>query len=173
MTKKTNPTKGVEVSQAIQRVIAALDALALPYERIDIDPEFSDTATFCQEYGEPLTHTCNTILVVSKRGERRFCACVVSSDARLDVNHRVKNVFGVPRASFAKPEQMHELTGMEVGGVTPLALPPEVSLFVDAPIADLEWIILGAGGRAAKIRTSPEVLRRLGATFVPLSFPSD
>jgi hypothetical protein len=41
-------------------VIAALQKLDVPYELIDIDPRFADTAAFCEKYGYPAERSCNT-----------------------------------------------------------------------------------------------------------------
>jgi prolyl-tRNA editing enzyme YbaK/EbsC (Cys-tRNA(Pro) deacylase) len=60
------------------------------------------------------------------------------------------------------------LTGMEIGGVTVFALPPGLPIYVDEKLMALESVVLGSGGRASKIRISPEVFRRLpGASIVP------
>ena len=72
------------------RARAALDAAGDAYEVIEVDPELADTAAFSEHYGYPLEVSGNTILVASKRGERRFCACVVLANTRLDVNHAVR-----------------------------------------------------------------------------------
>jgi prolyl-tRNA editing enzyme YbaK/EbsC (Cys-tRNA(Pro) deacylase) len=73
---------------------------------------------------------------------------------------------GVSRASFASAADMQQLTGMEIGGVTPFALPESVPLFVDARILDLDWVIVGGGGRTTKVRITPEVFRKMGALVV-------
>jgi prolyl-tRNA editing enzyme YbaK/EbsC (Cys-tRNA(Pro) deacylase) len=39
-------------------------------------------------------------------------------------------------------------------------------LYVDARVFACEWIILGGGGRATKIRLSPEALRLVGGESV-------
>jgi prolyl-tRNA editing enzyme YbaK/EbsC (Cys-tRNA(Pro) deacylase) len=62
---------------------------------------------------------------------------------------------------------MQAVTGMQVGGVTPFALPADLPLYVDARIMHLDWVILGGGGRSLKIKLSPEVFRKLGAEIVP------
>ena len=96
-----------------------------------------------------------------------MCAMiVVLAHTRLDVNKRVTKLMGVSKASFASAEEMMALTGMQVGGVTPFALPPGMPLFVDQRIPDLEWIILGGGGRTLKIKIPPAVFEALGAEVV-------
>jgi prolyl-tRNA editing enzyme YbaK/EbsC (Cys-tRNA(Pro) deacylase) len=154
------------VNEAERKVIDALAKLGVAYEVIEIDPLLSDTAAFCEQYGFPLEQTCNTILVASKKGPKRQAACVVLAHTRLDVNKRVRKLFGVPKVSFASAEEMTQMTGMEVGGVTPLALPTELPLYVDERVMRAEWIILGGGGRSIKIKVAPAVLTELGAQVV-------
>jgi prolyl-tRNA editing enzyme YbaK/EbsC (Cys-tRNA(Pro) deacylase) len=144
-----------------ERVLEELDHLGLPYERIPIDPEHADTATFCEKYGYPLDRSANTIIVASKKEPKRYGACVVRADTRLDVNHIVRQLMGVSRLSFARPEETKELTGMAIGGVTVLALPRDLPIYVDERLMELDYVILGSGDRSAKIRISPEVFRRL------------
>ncbi len=114
-----------------QRVIDALEALGLPFERITIDPAHADTAVFCAHYGYPPETSGNTIVVASKKEPKKFVACVVLATTQLDVNKRVRKLMGVSKASFASAEEMHALTGMEVGGVTPFSLPADMPLYVD------------------------------------------
>jgi prolyl-tRNA editing enzyme YbaK/EbsC (Cys-tRNA(Pro) deacylase) len=140
---------------------AVLDRLGVHYETIAIDPDFADTAAFCERYGYPLDHAGNTIVVASKKEPRQHAACVVLASTRLDVNHAVRDLMGVAKVSFASSEEMARLTGMKVGGVTVFGLPPGVPLFVDDRVMALDYVILGTGGRNGKIKTSPEVLRRL------------
>jgi prolyl-tRNA editing enzyme YbaK/EbsC (Cys-tRNA(Pro) deacylase) len=147
-------------------VIAALQKLDVPYELIEIDPSFADTAAFCEKYSYPAERSCNTIIVASKKEPKRYVACVVLAHTRLDVNKRVTKLMDVSKASFASAEEMIALTGMQVGGVTPFSLPAGVPLYIDDRIMALDWIILGGGGRSLKIKTSPEVFRKLGAEVV-------
>ena len=74
---------------AEELVIASLRNLGVPYELIEIDPAFADTAAFCEKYGYPLERSCNTIIVASKKEPKQFVACVVLAHTRLDVNKRV------------------------------------------------------------------------------------
>jgi prolyl-tRNA editing enzyme YbaK/EbsC (Cys-tRNA(Pro) deacylase) len=52
-----------------------------------------------------------------------------------------------------------ELTGMLIGGVTPLALPPELPSYVDEPVMAVDYVLLGAGSRSMKVKTAPEIFR--------------
>ncbi len=142
-------------------MLAALDALGITYERIEIDPAFGDTADFCREYGYPVPECGNTILIASRNEPRRFVACVVRADTRLDVNRRVRKLMGVRKASFASAEDTVAHTGMAIGGVTAFALPEGLTIYIDAAVFDLDRVILGSGVRSSKIAVAPESLRRL------------
>ena len=148
------------------QVIDAINALVVPYELITIDPAYADTIMFCEHYKYPLAQSCNTIIVASKKEPKQFAACVVLATTQLDVNRRVRQLLGVSRLSFATSEEMMTLTGMQVGGVTPFALPEGLPLYVDGRIMALDWIILGGGGRDTKVKITPEVFRKLDADIV-------
>lgn len=151
-----------------RRVAASLDALGVPYEVMTIDPDFADTARFCERYGIPLENSANTIVVATKKEPKQYCACVVLATTRLDVNHAVRRLMNASRVSFATAEETRALTGMMIGGVTVLALPPDLPVYVDERVMALDWLILGGGSRSTKIRTSPGLFRRLpGTTIVP------
>lgn len=147
-------------------VRAALEASGLPYEVLPCDPALADTATFCAHYGVAPEDSANAILVKTKTGEERFAVCVVLATTRLDVNKCVRKRLGARKASFAGPDETRALTGMEPGGVTPLGLPADLPLWIDARVMARPEIVLGAGTRAAKIKVSPAVLRRQPAAEI-------
>ena len=151
-----------------RRVVEVLGRLGVPYERIEIDPAFADTAAFCAKYGSPLERAGNTIIVASKKEPRQYAACVVLATTRLDVNHAVRTLMGASKVSFASADETMALTGMLLGGVTVFALPEDLPIYVDDGLTALDWIILGSGSRSSKIKISPEVFRRLpNARIVP------
>jgi prolyl-tRNA editing enzyme YbaK/EbsC (Cys-tRNA(Pro) deacylase) len=156
------------------RVEASLAATDLAYELIACDPELADTAAFCAHYGYPLERSANTIMVASRKPEGRYAVCVVLATHRLDVNKRVRRLLGVQKLSFAPPEITAEVTGMLIGGVTPLALPDGMPLWIDSAVMANEWVILGGGSRSMKVKVDPHVLTRMpgaevieGLGFVP------
>jgi prolyl-tRNA editing enzyme YbaK/EbsC (Cys-tRNA(Pro) deacylase) len=145
-----------------------LDTLGVPYEVVAIDPAYADTAQFCERYGYPMAQSGNTIIVASKKEPRRYAACVVRASTRLDVNHTVRKLLDVPRLSFATAEETMALTGMMIGGVTVLALPPDLPIYVDDGLMPLDYVILGSGSRSSKIKVAPAIFTRLpNAQVIP------
>ena len=143
------------------QVRKALDASGLSYEVLPCEDDLADTETFSKHYGFPMDNNANTILVASKRGPKRYAACVLLATTSLDVNNAVKRRMGVSKASFANAEETAKLTGMSIGGVTPFGLPDDVPLLVDQRVMGKDWIILGGGNRTSKLKASPEVLNHV------------
>ena len=139
-------------------VLEQLDSLGLAYEVVPCDPDLADTAAFCEAYGYAADVTANAIVVIGKSDPPRYVMCLVLSSTRLDVNRVVRKRLGVRRASFASAEQTKELTGMEIGGVTPFGSSSDLPLWVDSRIMDCEEVVIGGGGRDRKLLIPPATL---------------
>ncbi len=143
------------------KVAAALESTGMPFRVVECDPDYADTFPYCEKYGVALEDAANTILVASKRPRGKMAACVLLATTRLDVNHRVKQVMGVSRLSFATAELTREVTGMEIGGVNPFGLEGDLPLLIDAAVMERPEVLLGAGVRNAKIFAHPKILSLL------------
>jgi len=150
------------VTDSISANVAAITSeLGIDYTVVECDPEYADTQKFCDHYGYSTDESANALLIASKKGEPKFAACVVLATTRLDVNKTARKKLGVSKISFASPEQTKELTGMELGGVTPFGLPENVPVWVDARVMDCKQIILGGGNRSSKILLDPAMLLKI------------
>jgi prolyl-tRNA editing enzyme YbaK/EbsC (Cys-tRNA(Pro) deacylase) len=147
-----------EMEEVDRRVRRALEQLGVVYEMVPCDPALSDTAAFCAAYGYEIADSANTIMVHGKADPPRFVACVVLATTRLEVNRVVRHRLGVQRASFADAATTVELTGMEIGGVTAVGLPPGLPLWVDQRVMGRDRIILGGGSRRFKLVVPPSCL---------------
>ena len=150
-----------------------LHQIGVPFELVEIDPAFSDTAAFCEKYHFPLERSANTIIVASKKEPKQYAACVVPATRRLDVNHAVKELMNGAKCSFATAEETQTLTGMMLGGVTVFGLPASLPIWVDEPLMAFDWVILGGGSRSIKIKISPEVFKKIAnASILPITISS-
>ena len=144
-----------------QRLERLLSPLGVAYELFPCDPALADTAAFCAAYGFAPEDSANTIVVVGKAEPRRYAACVVLAPHRLDVNRVVKARLGTRKASFAGADETRQLTGMEIGGVTPFGLPADLAVWADGAVMERERVVLGGGSRSWKVIASPQILLRL------------
>ena len=155
------------MSVLLGRTQAALDQAGLQYKVLDCDPDLADTAEFCAHYHFGLDQSANAIVVAGKGDPAKYACCVVLATTKLDVNKAVCKQLGVKRASFASGEQTRELTGMEIGGVTPFGIPAGMPIFVDAAVLQQKEVVMGGGNRSSKVILNPrELLQFPGVTVV-------
>ena len=152
-----------EIADRVQDALVELNA---EFEVIDIDPAFTHTADFCARYGYDLEHSGNAILVASKRPVGHHALCLATATTRLDVNRRVRGLMEVRKLSFASAELTVEVTGMEIGGVTPFGLPYHLPIYVDSRIMKLPKILVGGGNRSTKIFVNTEVFERMESVLI-------
>ena len=143
-----------------------LEALGIEYSIQECDPELADTQVFVQHYDFAIEDCANTIIVKSKTGERKYAACVVLAHCRLDVNRTVRKKLQARRVSFAGAEETETITGMTVGGVTPIGLPKDLPLWIDSSVMEREKIVLGGGSRSWKIIVSPKIFTLTPSTEI-------
>lgn len=128
----------------------------------EIDPDLADTAAFCEAYGSPLDGSANCVVVAGRRGEEtRYAACLVLATTRADVNGLVRRRLNARKASFAPMDDAVALSGMEYGGITPVGLPDDWPLLVDAAVAAADAVVIGSGIRGSKLALPGALAARL------------
>ena len=121
------------------------------------DDTLADTAAFVRitgchrNYGE-----CDPC-PVEERAPEDMALCMVPATHRLDVNKVVTQEALCEEGVFAKSRGHRAITGMEIGGVTPIGLPTGVPVWVEASVMSLDYIILGGGNRISKLKVPPAV----------------
>lgn len=166
MSDRTIPRLGtLDIADAAERaellaapVAAALDGLRVTDPRFAavgvgaIDPSLADTAAFCAAYDVAPAASANCVVVAGKRGgDVRWAAVVVLATTRADVNGAVRRLLDVRKLSFAPMDEATGRTGMEYGGITPIGLPADWPVFVDAAVASAGPVVIGSGIRGSKI----------------------
>jgi prolyl-tRNA editing enzyme YbaK/EbsC (Cys-tRNA(Pro) deacylase) len=180
-TLKTVPalTRPDLLADAVRAALEAWPAGPPSVEEVlvaPIDPGLADTAEFCAAYQVGQHESANCVVVAGKReGEVRYAACLVLATTRADVNGVVRRRLNVRKASFAPMADAVELTGMEYGGITPIGLPKDWPVLVDARVAALPYVIIGSGVRHSKLALPGAALAALPhAEVVPdLARPVD
>lgn len=133
----------------------------------EINPELSDTAAFCDFYDIGLNVSANCVIVEAKRGDRTwYAACLVLATTRVDVNGTVRRHLDARKISFAPMETATSLSHMEYGGVTPIGLPEEWPILLDAQVAQADRVIIGSGIRKSKLLVPGNLLAELPHTTV-------
>ena len=145
------------MTDTLPKIRQFLESTKLEFEVMDCDPKLADTNVFCKEYGINLEDSVNAILVKTKTGELKFASCALLATTKLNINSIIRKKLGARKVSFANIEETKKLTGMDIGGVTPLTLPSTLPLWVDSKVMKRNSIVLGGGNRSSKIKVSPKI----------------
>ncbi|MHB1583106.1 MAG: YbaK/EbsC family protein [Acidimicrobiales bacterium] len=159
----------------VEPAVDHLERLAAPVRRavgdglvpgplgvVAIDPELADTAAFCERYGVSPDESANCVVVAARRdGQTRYAACVVLATTRADVNGLVRRHLGARKVSFAPMEAAVAETGMAFGAITPIGLPGDWPVLVDAAVAQHRRVVVGSGLRGSKLVVAGATLAAL------------
>lgn len=161
----------LEASDLLAPPVAAalgeVDGVAKQTFVAPIDPSLADTATFCERYAIGLDVSANCVVIAGKRGgDVRHAACMVLATTRADVNNVARKRLDVRKASFLAMDEAVELSAMEYGGITPVGLPRDWPVLVDAVVAATPWVVIGSGVRRSKLALPGEALALLPAAEV-------
>jgi prolyl-tRNA editing enzyme YbaK/EbsC (Cys-tRNA(Pro) deacylase) len=141
-------------------VTETLENCGITYRVFPCDAELADTAIFCEHYGFAPETTANTIIAIGKSTPPKYACGVILATTKLDVNKKISQLLGIKRCSFASGEQTMELTGMQIGGVTPFGL-PDIPIYLDSRLINCPELVLGGGNRTTKILLAPGELLKL------------
>ena len=86
---------------------------------------------------------------------------MVLASTRADVNNVVRKRLDVRKATFLGRDDAVERTAMEYGGITPIGLPDDWRVFVDADVAAAPVLVIGSGVRRSKLLLPGSVLASL------------
>jgi prolyl-tRNA editing enzyme YbaK/EbsC (Cys-tRNA(Pro) deacylase) len=143
------------------KVAATLARYGIKHRATVCDPQYADTASYCEHYNLPPGEGANTIIVATKTEPVRYAACIVLPTTKLDVNKCVRQLMGMRKLSFASAEQTVALSDMQIGGVVAIGLPEDVSVYIDDALFALPEILLGGGNRSSKLLLNPQELLKM------------
>ena len=78
------------------------------------------------------------------RTDDSFILCLVSGDKRCSLN-KIKKILNKKDVSMANADQVKEITGYTIGGVSPIGHLTKVSILIDNNLARFEDIFAAAG----------------------------
>lgn len=141
------------VRSALEGMSSAGQADVSRIEVVEIDPDLADTAALVEASGMAMEDMANCIVIAGARaGEERVCAALVLGHTRADVNKAVRKALDVRKCSFMAMDDAVARTGMEYGGITPIGLPDDWPVLVDARVLERDLIVIGSGVRRSKLR---------------------
>jgi Cys-tRNA(Pro)/Cys-tRNA(Cys) deacylase len=127
-----------------------LDSRKIPYKVLEYPPEERDAVQIATILGLAANEVFKTLVVVRQDGKPMLV--MIPSDRQLDLKGLAKSV-GDKKVKMASYREAEALTGLEVGGISALALlGRRFDVFLDGSAATLETITISAGRRGSQIQ---------------------
>jgi len=160
---------------AITKTLAMklLDGKRIRYEALQYSPEIRDAEAVAAALGVPADHVLKTLVVPAPEGAPRSIKpmlVMIPADRQLNLKKLAKAI-NVKKVKMATHAEAERLTGLEVGGISALALLNRgFSVLLDTAVQDLETVLVSAGQRGINLRLLVADLQRItGSRLVDVS----
>lgn len=131
-----------------------LETHNIPYEVISYPDSVRDAEEVAETIGVPAFMVYKTLVVQSASGDtsaRPFLA-LIASERMLDLK-RMAAAAGEKKVRMTAHADAERLTGLKVGGISPLALMHKNwAVYLDRPASELQHIVISAGQRGTQLR---------------------
>lgn len=150
----------MEKTQAMR----ALDAKRIPYEALAYPDDMRDAVEIALILNQPPGEVFKTLVVMPPEGSKKPLLVMIPSDAQLDLK-KLAVAVGAKKMKMATQREAEELTGLQVGGISALALLNKgFGVYIDRSVNHLRHICVSAGKRGIQLRLAPaELIKLTGA----------
>ena len=136
-----------------------LDARGIPYRLFTFSPGIHSATEVAQVLGLPAHQVYKTLVVLRTQG--RPMLVMIAGDRELDLK-RVAAAVGDKKVRMATQREAEALTGLQVGGISALALLGRpFDIFLDRAALALEQIVVSAGKRGMNVQLAVDDLLRI------------
>jgi len=133
-----------------------LEARGVPYETYTFPPETHSAEGVAQVVGLPASQVYKTLVVVRKQGKPLLV--MIAGDQELDLK-RLATAVGEKKLRMASYKEAESLTGLEVGGISALALLNQgFDVYIDRAATRLKRVLVSAGRRGINLGMAVEDL---------------
>lgn len=152
-----------------------LEGKKIRYEAIGYDASERDAEKIAVQLGVPPEQVFKSLVVAPPDGPRsKPLLAVVPANRQLDLK-KVAKLLKLKKVKMATHQQAEQLTGLQVGGISPLALLNKgFAIYLDELALAQPYILVSAGERGTQIKLAPADLRKVtGARTADLSSPNE
>src|SRR5262245_59652830 len=149
----------------------ALDARRIPYAMFTYDASIHSADAVAPALGVPASTVFKTLVVLAGRDRRLLV--MAPGDRELDLRLVARGV-RAKSAQMAPQREAERLTGLKVGGISPLALlDKRFEVYLDASGAALDELYVNGGQDGVNLRLRvADLLSVTGATIIEATHPA-
>ncbi len=141
-------------------VLRLLEQRGIPYEAFTLPPEKLGAREVAQRLGVPAAQVFKTIVVV-REGRGKPILAVVPGDREVDLKALARAV-GEKKVHLPTEREAERLTGLQAGGISPLALAGRrFQVVFDQAVQEWEAIHISGGERGLNLRVPVNALLAL------------
>ncbi len=146
-----------------------LEGKKIPYEPVTYPTTERDAAIIAHHFGVDPALVYKT-LVVDRPTPQKPLLVMVAANRQLDLKKLAKAT-GDKKLKMATHARAEELTGLQVGGISPLALLNKgFQVMVDQPARDLTHLFVSAGERGINLKVPVKpVVKLIGGRYADVS----
>lgn len=138
------------MSQEKTNAMRLLEGKKVPYEAFTFSPEIHVATEVASTLGFPAAQVYKTLVVLREKG--RPLLVMVASDREIDLRRLAKSI-KEKSLHMAPHKEAERLTGLQVGGISALALLGRgFDVYIDRTASDLESVLVSAGKRGINLR---------------------
>lgn len=152
-------------------VLRLLNAHKVPYQAFTFSEEIHSAEGAAEAMGVPPEQVFKTLVVLRERGKPLLV--LVPGGRQLDLRRLAKNV-NEKRLHMASQREAESLTGLQVGGISALALLNRgFTVYVDDSAAELNEFYISGGQRGLNVRLPvADFVRLTGARLAGAAEPA-
>jgi Cys-tRNA(Pro)/Cys-tRNA(Cys) deacylase len=137
----------------------ALETRKIAYDVYTFSPGVHSATGVAEAVGLPHHQVYKTLVVMRSKGKPMLI--MIAGDQELDLK-RVARAVGEKKVRMASHKEAEDLTGLQVGGISALALLNRgFDVFIDRPATELSHILVSAGKRGINLHVAVEDLMRM------------
>ncbi len=142
-----------------------LESRGISYEVFTFPPAIHSAVGVAEALGLPTHVVYKTLVVMPAQG--RPLLVLIPGDRELDLR-RLAKALGEKKLRMATQKEAERVTGLQVGGISPLALLDRgFPVYIDRSAAALEDLLLSAGRRGINLRLRvPDLIAVTGAQLI-------
>ena len=129
-----------------------LEQKKIPYEALEYPPTTRDAVEVAELLGVPYFMVYKTLVVQPLDTPNKPFLVIIPAESTLDLKKMAKAA-GVKKVRMASHDDAERLTGLQVGGISAVALTHKNwQVYLDRSASELQHIIISAGQRGTQLR---------------------
>jgi Cys-tRNA(Pro)/Cys-tRNA(Cys) deacylase len=138
-----------------------LDGKRLNYKTLAYPDDLRDAEAIASALDLPAEQVFKTLVVLSPEPGKKAILTMIPADAQLDLK-RLAAALGAKKLKMATHREAEELTGLQVGGISALALLNKAfTVYIDTAALNHAQICVSAGKRGLQLQLAPQDLIKL------------